>query len=656
MKARILILLLIFVSGYGYAQTLLGESKQKSPFKLWRLIYINGEAKVEGFYREQKIDRDLLSEFQKSKNYTGGLLINTRSAIWDPKFMLLDVDAEYNTGFDGDQYLVFPDRAEARTLNKLDLRSTFFSEKPVSLTTFASFNQLYQNRESLANIKSNNRNFGGMLSYANKYFPTQVGYSNSKNYQDELQTGRFFNQEQSDLYARSSFNLTKFDDRNEISYNHSEFVNSTEYINLKNKADVISLYNNYNLDFKRRYNFSSNISKSIQKGSYNLERLQVFENLSLKLPKNFNFVTSYGYNNLKQDSNKVIQHNVKSAFSHKLYESLYSGLIYEYNTQKSDFYYRSLHLAGFDIRYNKKIPTNGMLSMSYKYTKQFQTTESDPIMFQAIHEEYVLTDGNVVLLNRPYIDPASIIVRDVTGTVIYQLNFDYILIERNNYLEIQRIIGGLIPNATAVYIDYVASQPGSYKYVANNQSFYAGVRLFKQLMEFYYRFSKMDYVMQEKIENLVLNYYTQQTYGAMFEYKFAKAGTEYSIYHSNVIPYTMLWYYLDIQKNFSQRVNVSLHGSVRDYKMTGDSLTQKFTSFSGKVAYRIWGMTTISASAGYMNQRVNGIELNYLTSRLDLTTVYRQLYFSAGAELYRRNYLAEGINFYGGYLKIVRKF
>jgi hypothetical protein len=277
-------------------------------------------------------------------------------------------------------------------------------------------------------------------------------------------------------------------------------------------------------------------------------------------------------------------------------------------------------------------------------------------MFQAIHEEYVLTDGNVVLLNRPYIDPASIIVRDVTGTIIYQLNFDYILIERNNYFEIQRIIGGLIPNGTAVYVDYVANQPGSYKYVANNQSFYAGVRLFKQLMEFYYRFNKMDYIMQEKVENLVLNYYTQQTYGAMFEYKFAKAGTEYSIYHSNVIPYTMLWYYLDLQKNFSQRVNVSLHGSVRDYKMTGDSLTQKFTSFSGKVAYRIWGMSTISASAGYMNQKVNGTELDYLTARLDFTTVYRQLYFSAGTELYRRNYLSEGINFYGGYLKIVRKF
>ena len=69
-----------------------------------------------------------------------------------------------------------------------------------------------------------------------------------------------------------------------------------------------------------------------------------------------------------------------------------------------------------------------------------------------LNEEQVLRDGEMTLLNKPYVDVNSVVVKDVSGTLIYQANFDYILLERAGYVEIQRIPGGLIPNkGTVIY-------------------------------------------------------------------------------------------------------------------------------------------------------------------------------------------------------------
>ena len=70
--------------------------------------------------------------------------------------------------------------------------------------------------------------------------------------------------------------------------------------------------------------------------------------------------------------------------------------------------------GGVDLRYTKKIPT-GHLNLSYRYYRHQHTTEGVTGFLQVINEEQVLTDGEVTLLNKPYVEIASVVVKDVTG-------------------------------------------------------------------------------------------------------------------------------------------------------------------------------------------------------------------------------------------------
>jgi len=58
----------------------------------------------------------------------------------------------------------------------------------------------------------------------------------------------------------------------------------------------------------------------------------------------------------------------------------------------------------------------------------------------------------------------------------------------------------------------------------------------------------------------------------------------------------------------------------------------------------------------YRNQAGRGIDLDLITSKLELTSVVYKIYFTLGLEVYNRNYLGEIINFKGVYVQILRKF
>ena len=173
--------------------------------------------------------------------------------------------------------------------------------------------------------------------------------------------------------------------------------------------------------------------------------------------------------------------------------------------------------VGFD--YTKKIPF-GQLRLSYHYYRHNQENESEEVPRQILNEPHILLDGSPELLDKPYVDISSVVVKDNTGTIIYQENLDYILVERNNFVEVQRVLGGLIPNGGQILVDYVAIQPGSYSYDLNNHDVFLGFILFNRLVEVYYHGRFQDYTNVEQTEFLTLNYFSQNIYGIRIEKRF----------------------------------------------------------------------------------------------------------------------------------------
>ena len=214
--------------------------------------FVNGDLKLNGLYRMQQSVISDIKEDQRSAYYIGGLRINTGSYLWNQDLIYINLDGEYNPETRRETYLLVPDRSEVRTLQKIDFKTAIFRKKPVSLNTFVNLNQTYYNRELLTNIKSDNRQFGGLLSFNNKFLPVSISYRKSDWKQKELQTGRSFTMNQNNVIGRISKSFGK-NDNHEILYSRDDY----KYTYFADKevnslVDKISVNNNFYFDRNRK--------------------------------------------------------------------------------------------------------------------------------------------------------------------------------------------------------------------------------------------------------------------------------------------------------------------------------------------------------------------------------------------------------------------
>lgn len=650
-----------YISLFLIALPLAGLHAQSPLFSLgaWHMKMVSGELDVKGQYRTLESNFNDISEDQQSTYLLSGLKLNTTSYIWDEDILLLNLNGEYSPELRDEKYITVPDRSEVRTLKKIDLMATIFNNKPVTISGFFNFDQNYFNRELLTNVKSNNRQWGGNLSLNNKVLPVTISYRNVQWDQEELQTGRIFDMQRENVQARATKSFGTRD-RHELIYAHNNYLYNYAGLNqTSNIIDRAALNNNIFFDAARKYNFNSRITYYQQKGTSNFDRFEAIESLSFDLPHDFRLNANLDLYKMRDAMQEWDQITGRTSLRHKLFLSLTTRVYFEYGKVKQEalsLYNQSDIRGGVNLRYTKKIPTGGYLNLSYRYYRHHHETDGVSGFLQVLNEEQSLSDGEITLLSKPYIEIGSVLVKDVSGAIIYQQNFDYILIERNSYIEIQRVPGGQIPNGAAVYIDYTYEVPGSYEYDANNNQFGASILLFRKFVEFYYRFSIQDYPRIVSGDFLTLNYFTQHVYGARLDFGIARAGVEFDNYESNIIPYKMRRYYVDVNWNIRSKLLISINGNIRDYRMIADDVNHLYSNVSGRVAYKFRPRTTLSIESGYLNQRGINIDLDLLTARAELLSIVGKLQMRVGVEMYRRIYLESDFAFNGAYIGLTRKF
>ncbi|MCF8378924.1 MAG: hypothetical protein K9H49_05055 [Bacteroidales bacterium] len=618
----------------------------------------SGELKLKTLYRNQESLFNEVPNEQQSFYYIGGLRLHSSSYLWDPDILLLDVEGELNPESRDETYLTIPDRSEVRTLNKLGIKATAFNNKPLTLNTYLNFNQSYFNRELLTDVKSDNRLLGGILTSNNKYLPLSLSFRKTKWDQTELQSGRNFSMDQSNIEGRI-YKTFGQNDKNELVYSHDEYnYRYSDLDDVINKTDRMRLSNNFYFDEKKNYSYNSLISYINQKGNHEYNRIESIQRILFNLPNNFRFTGNYDYYNRDELFQTTAQNRVRGELHHKLFLSLKSNLFIDYSNlnRKSTFESQeSTTKSGIDFKYTKKIPL-GQLNLAYSYFRQHQSAVSESPLIQIRSEEHKLSDDEIVLLDKAFIDPASIEVKDETGTIQYRQDLDYILVERNNFIEIQRVLGGLIVDNQIIYVDYIATPPGTYDYNAHNNSFSASLLLFKHIIELYYRRSAQDYSNISQNDLLTLNYYTQNMVGGRVDIGFVRFGIELDDYESSIIPYQMMRYYMNLNAKIGKKFLLSLNGNIRDYIIIDNETDRLYANLSGRLAYNINRKMKVNLDVGYLNQSGRNIDLEALTGRLEFISNFRQLSMKAGLEVYNRMYVNSSHRLNGGYIQIARKF
>ena len=651
MKALKAILILLTAL---YMTTAKGQDSNR-PFGFLHFRSLSGELSIENLYRMQESLFNNIEEKQNSLYFIGGIKLNLNSYLWDPQLISVRLSSEYNPESRNEKYLLVPDRSEVRTLKKLDLQTSFLSGKPVSLTAYANLNQNYYNRELLTNIKSNNRRWGGTLSLNNRVLPLSLSYRNSSWDQLETQTGRQFVMKQDIIQSVVKKSFSRHDSH-EAFYSHENYnYTYSELHNTGNKLDRFRLNNNFYLNNQHSHSFNSTISYLRQAGYLQFNRIEANERLFFTLPGNLRISGRYNFHRLDNTNYLLLQHRASGHLDHKLYESLITNINIEFSSVNHDLYDETNIKAGGRIFYTKKI-LNHRLNISYHHYRHYMNMAGESTDVIINNEEHILSDAEITTLDKPYVAPSSIIIKDITGTIIYQQGIDYFISEINNFAEIQRIPGGLISDNQAVLVDYISVQPGSYGFGSSYNNLSASLIFFNNLLEIYYRGYSQDYINVRETEYLILNYYTRNVYGSRINLDFGNAGVEYDLYKSNIIPYERIRYYINLNKSINEKIVLTMNCNVNDYRIIDTDVNHKYYNISGRAGYNISPRSRLTLDLGYLSQKGRNIDLDLLTGRMEFQTSVRQFFLKAGIQSYMRNYLDNRYKFYGTYIELIRKF
>ncbi len=638
------------------SSNILFSQASRVPIKFWGLQSIGGTIGVKGEYRTQDIERrPSYSDNLKSSLIIGHIVLTSKSYFYHPNLISVESQMEYNPGTRKDIYLVIPDRAEVNTGEQVRGLITFLKTQPVTLNGSANYSHLFTNREYTTDVETFNKGFSAGIRYRNTFAPLSITYHKQKTDQTELQTDRRFLTNRQNIMLNSNFSLSSLD-KNRFTYTYDDYDRQYySLVSVRSKISSFQINSNVNFDSTQTRFLNSDIYYSLSKGNFNYNRLQVNERLRLELQNNFSYIGDYQFFNFDQLKTNIKQNTIRNQLEHKLFKSLRTYIYYEYINSNQTFSEEITSTGGIGINYNKKIPT-GYFSFSFDFKKRNFNRDNLSPSLTVINEEHTLNNDNIVLLENPYVQKESIVVKNVTNTIIYQENFDYIVIERNNFIEIQRIPGGLIPNGSTVSIDYLADAQPAYEYGIDMKNFSTRLTILNNLFEIYFRFAENSYNNIFGRDPAILKSFSQRLYGSRINLNMLSVGIEFDNYNSNIVPYKSLRYFLTLNARFSNNFSVSITGNQRFFELTDENEKQEFQDFAGRLTYNISNTTSFKLETNYRFQKGRGLDLNLSTIKGELKTRYRAIYLSLGIEGYNRRYISESLKYLGTFIRIERKF
>lgn len=651
MKRFVITYFLILISIIGLGQNGYGS------YRFWNQTSISGAVTAGAYFRnQQRILENNYEEYIQGTLLTAGLLLESSSFIAHPNLLKLDVGVEFNPEKRFRQFSTIPNRSEVYTLGRLDIRTTLFQEKQFTVNAFVNLNQNIINRENLTSSRTNRAFWGGGFNYRNKVLPFLINYQEGSWEQVEIETGRTYSYWQRNIRGEASKSFYNLD-KHILTYSYDDYINKQYYASeLHNQIHFVELTSTLPFSSKKNYNLNTNFSNLSQRGTNDFNRFQALLNVNMQLPGNFTLNGSYNYFDQQYPLFWLDQHRGKINIGHQLFQSLRTNVFANYSLNKSSLYTENDSRIGFNVNYTKKL-SFGRLNINYMYFHRVFSRQSELAPINIKNEEHVLKDGEITLLDKPFIEEQTVVVKDITGIIIYQLNVDYILIIQNDFIEIKRLPGGMISNNSSVYVDYTATLPGSYAYQLNNQAFSASILLFKNFLEIYYLRRKQNFKDVQYTDYIPLNYYLQNIYGVRFTFGAVRFGVEYDRFKSTITPYELVRFYGNINWRLNKKLLISFIGNVRYYLMIAYRENELYADISGKMAYSFSKQTKLNVELGYRDDKGYQIDLNLFVLRSEFVWIVRKIDITVGVEVYRRNYLnQETINFNGAYVSFIRKF
>jgi hypothetical protein len=333
-----------------------------------------------------------------------------------------------------------------------DAETTFLNQKPCSLDIFANRSTRKIDLSYTQDTDIDTETWGSRLKFSNAVLPVTVSFINRKS----DQTGFYDSDEDRDqLQITIRHHLKRSDSSLNILQDDTEKTTrwTLNTADINSKTTNAEFTNTFLLTGDERVRLDSLLY--LGRAEYNdvkMDTRLVTENFFWTLGKNLLAQYTANLNRREVDGFETKENTHRALLTHRLGDSLTTnfgaGVSYnDYDGGSMDRYRSDL---GF--HYRRPIPWGNIeLGARYNYEK---STRSGTGKVIPVEERHVLATGEEALLGEADVAVESIVVTDLTGTIVYVENIDYMIFEVGPDVRISRSLLGAISDGQEVSIRY----------------------------------------------------------------------------------------------------------------------------------------------------------------------------------------------------------
>ncbi len=332
------------------------------------------------------------------------------------------------------------------------------------------------------------RTYGSDLFLKQRTFPTTIGYVHN-----ESQQSGFYSSSDNWDEIKLNMSLPKKNNKTELDVSLVDKTQSTN--NSVTDIETLNSALKNRWDFsgdKRRYLFSSLLYRQTQ-GSYSNNSGTTFnQNLSWEHTKalDSNYQVLYNKNESGDFNSETMSFG--AGLSYDIFDNLRTNFTCGASYSESQGGKEQIYRGGIGFDYDKDTPIGIFRLNSYHSYKQRDRKVSEDNI-KAINEPHTLNDTDHVYLNQKNVNGSTVVVTDVTGTILYFENQDYTLTELTPYLRISRKPLGRIADGDTVLVSYWYENPADFDDAVFGQS-YGFTYMPFQFLSFLYRYHQSEQI------------------------------------------------------------------------------------------------------------------------------------------------------------------
>lgn len=301
------------------------------------------------------------------------------------------------------------------------------------------------------------------------------------------------------------------------------------------------------------------------------------------------------FDSRQNESFKSDTRYLSGAVEHQLYDNLTTRL--EMYSSRDDFNDGQIDIgeADLDFRYIREIPV-GMLSITNGYAYRIEDNNIEAQSSQVLNETHTLVGTTPEFLARSNVDPASVLVTDVTSTTTYVEGIDYVLSVLGESVTIERSIFGGIADGETVLVDYAFATRAPFEADRWSARFGVNVDLWRML-RLYYNFGRID-------ENLIsgtrpsdLSDDRIHRVGASFRWRWSTTSAEYENRNTVRTPLTRLRLEQSIAVHVTRSMSFGVSASYAETDFEDVGSDRRTVGLAGNLRWDMgrWGRFEINA-------------------------------------------------------------